>query len=564
MDSSNMEKINEAQRKWHEGMLREYLEKYPERKKSFASLEGAYTLRNVYTPLNLEEQGIDYLSDIGFPGQFPYTRGIEPNMYRSRLWEIAQYVGLGTSEAMNERLKFLVSQGLSGVTIALDLPTQLGYDADHPLAHKEVGKVGVAVSSLQDMEGIFDGIPLGSLTSVRTTGVCIAPIWAAFMLALCEKQGIRASDVCVVTQNDPLREIVARGTQIFPINPSVRFTTDLIEFCAKNLPTWFPLQIADYHYKQMGAPPVDALAFSLCTAIEYIRNTMERGLGIDHIAPLIEFSFAIDTEFLEGIARFRAARKLWAKIIKERFGAKNSESCMMRNNAYGYGFPLTAQEPMNNIIRIAIEALALALAGPQAMNLPSYDEARSIPGPEPAKIALRTQQIIAYETGVTDVVDPLGGSYYIESATNEIEKQATAVVSKVDEMGGAAAAITEGYYDRIINQGAYEYQKAIESGDRTIVAVNKFQSEEKVSQKAFRVDPALEAEQCAKLRELRRQRNNRAVTRSLGYLRDAASRDQNLILPILDAVKEYATLGEICDVLRDVWGEWTRKTTVLS
>jgi methylmalonyl-CoA mutase N-terminal domain/subunit len=551
--------IKESQAKWEEGTLKESLEKCAERKERFETLEGAYNIKRLYTPLDLEERGIDYVRDIGFPGEFPFTRGIEPTMYRGRLWESMQYAGLGSATEMNKRLKFLLNAGLTGISIALDLPTQLGLDSDDPLARKEVGKTGVAIDSLEDMERIFDGVPLSSLTSVRTTAVCIAPIWTAFLLALCEKQAVKPGDLQVAVQNDPLREIVARGTQIFPAEASVKFTVDLLEFCAGRLPTWFPLQIADYHYKQAGAPPIDALAFAFSTAMEYLRATIARGIDIDDIAPQVEWSMAIGMDFLEAIARFRAARRLWAKIIKERFGAKNPESLKMRNQAYGYGFPLTAQEPINNIIRIAIEALALGLSGPQAIALPSYDEARNIPAEEAAKIALRTNQIIAYETGIADVVDPLGGSYYIESVTDEIEKQVMSNIRKIDEMGGATAAIERGYYDRVITQGAYKYQKAIEDGDMVVVAVNKFQTEEMVPQKSFRVDSEVEAKQIAKLTELKRRRDNRAVMGSLGRVGEGARKGENLILPILDAVKNYSTIGEIVDVLREVWGTWKGK-----
>jgi methylmalonyl-CoA mutase N-terminal domain/subunit len=559
----DLKKIAEEKRLWEEKESRESLAKNGERKERFSTLEGAYEVNRLYTPLDLEKRGIDYTKDIGFPGRYPYTRGIEANMYREQIWETAQYAGLGAAEDMNKRLKFLIRQGLSGVTIALDLPTQVGIDSDHPLARKEVGKVGVAVDSLEDMEEIFDGIPLNSLASIRTTGVCIAPIWMAFLLALCEKQGIDPTSFRAVVQNDPLREIVARGTQIFPLKPSVRFALDLVEYSVRNQPTWYPFQIADYHFKQNGAPPIEAQAFAFCTAIEYLNGAIARGLDIDEVAPKVEWSLAIEMDFLEAIARFRAARKLWAKILKERFDARNPDSLKMRNQAYGYGFPLTAQEPINNIIRITVEALALALSGPQAIALPSYDEARSIPAVEAAKIALRTNQIIAYETGVTDTIDPLGGSYYIESVTHEIEQQVQAIVRKVDELGGASAAIEAGYFDRVITEGAYKYQKAIENGERVIVTVNKFAEPNRIPQKVFKVDSAVEEKQLAKLKKLKMRRDKAAVEASVARVKAAAKTDENVFLPILAAVKNYATVGEICDALRDVWGEWQGKRTFL-
>jgi len=549
-------RIEEEQNKWKDGPLKEWLGRYKESKEQFSACEGQLTVNRLYTPVDLDKRGIDYVKDIGFPGMFPYTRGIEPTMHRAGLWDTSNYIGLGTPAETNERLKYLMSEGMAGVFIALDLPTQFGFDSDSPMARKEVGRVGVAIDSLEDMEELFAGVPLDTLASVRTTANAIGPIWLALMYALSEKQGVDPNDIHFVMQNDGIREIMARGTQIFPIKPSLKFSVDAVEYCAKNLPNWFPLQIADYHYKQKGAPPIPALAFAFCTVIAYIESAMARGIDIDKIAPSIEWTMAIDQEFLEGIARFRAARRLWARIIKERYEAKNPESLKMKIDAFGYGFPLTAQEPLNNIIRITIECLALALSSPQAMHLPSYDEARNIPGAEPAKIALRTQQIVGYETGITNTVDPLGGSYYIEYVTDEIEKQVLDVIREVDEMGGAVAAMEGGFYNKVMARGAYEYQKAIERGERVVVSVNKFQSQETVPIKAFKVDPEGEAKQIAKLKELKKRRDNRAVQESLKELQNVASKDENTVPAIINAVKNYATVGEICDTLRQVWGEW--------
>ena len=555
------ESIRAELKQWEHGVLGESLEEPGEREERFDILEGACRLKRLYTPLDLDEREIDYIEGIGFPGEFPYTRGIEPSGYRRRLWETTQYAGLGTATEMNERLKFLMREGLSGINLALDLPTQVGYDSDHPMSRREVGKIGVAVDSLRDMEEIFDGVPLSSLSSVRTVAASIAPIWMALLLALCEKQGVEPSSFRAVVQNDPLREFAARGTQIFPLGPSLKFTTDIVEFCASNLPTWFPLQLSDAHYHQVGAPTIDALAFALSGAAEYFNHAIARGVNIDTVAPRVEWLLATGVDFFEGIARLRAARKLWAKMLTERFGAKNPESLKLKNNGYGYGSPLTTQEPINNIIRVTIEALALALGGAQAISLPSYDEGRSIPAAEPAKVALRTQQIVAYETGVADVVDPLAGSYYVECLTDEIEEGVADAVRKIDAMGGAIHAMESGYYDRIITRGAYEDQKAIERMDMIIVGVNKFQSAEKVPIRACKVDPEVEARQIAKLKELKLNRDNRAVSKCLRDLEREARKGSNLVPTILSAVRQYTTIGEICDCLRNVWGEWSGART---
>lgn len=554
MDSKAM---REKQREWEENTLKAWVERYGERQKEFSAFEDMVPIKTVYTPLDLEDQGIDFLRDIGYPGEFPYTRGNEPNMYRRKFWEMSQYSGFGSAQETNERIKDLLSRGLSGIFIALDLPTQIGYDSDHPMARREVGKVGVAVDSLEDVERIFEGIPLSKLTSLRTTANAIAPIWIALVLALCEKQGIDPNSFHGGTQNDVLKEFAGRGTQIFPLKPSLKFTTDAIEFCSRNLRNWSPCQVSGEHMCGMGARAIEGSAFALADAIEYLKSAVERGVDVDDVASKNEFLVSSrGDDFLGDIAKFRGMRKLWAKILRERFRARKPESLEMKIIGFGSGAPLTRQEPLNNIIRITLQCLALVLGGVPSVNLPSYDEGLGVPSEEAARIAIRTQQIVAYETGIGDSVDVLGGSYYLENLTKEFEKQCTAIIQKIDELGGAAAAIEKGFYERLINRGAYEYQKARESGKRVKVGVNKFQTEKVPTIKAFKGNPEEEGKQVARLKELKRRRDNRAVRRALRNLQEKARKDENLVLPILEAVKNYATVGEICDALRDLWGDW--------
>lgn len=550
-------KIGKKQKQWEETILKNYVEKYGERKKKFTVFQGMMPIKTVYTPLDLEERAIDFLRDIGYAGEFPFTRGNDPNMYRRKFWEMSQYLGFGSAEETNKRIKDLLSRGLTGIFIALDLPTQIGYDSDHPLARKEVGKVGVAVDSLEDVERIFEGIPLDKLTSLRTTANAIAPIWIAFLIALCEKRGIDPNSFHGGTQNDVLREFAGRGTQIFPVMPSLKFTTDAIEYCVKNLPNWSPLQISGEHMIGMGARPIDGIAFALANAIQYLECAIDRGIDVERVASMSEFLVsARGDDFFGDVAKFRAMRRLWARTLQERFHVNKVDSLKMKIVGFGSGWPLTRQEPLNNIIRCTLQCLSLVLGGVASINLPSYDEALSLPSEESARVAVRTQQIVAYEAGVADIVDPLGGSYYLECLTDEIEKQTTAIINKIDELGKAAAAIEKGFYEQLINRGAYEYEKEIESGERVKVGVNMFQTGESIPIKAFKGNPEEEERQKARLKELKRRRDNRAVMENLRNIAEKARKDENLVLHILDAIKNYATIGEICDTLRDVWGEW--------
>ncbi len=557
-------KNEKRQKQWEEAVLKKYVEKNGERKKVFTAFQGMIPIKTVYTPLDLEERSIDFLRDIGYPGEFPFTRGNDPNMYRRKFWEMSQYSGFGSAEETNRRVKELLGRGLTGIFIALDLPTQIGYDSDHPLARKEVGKTGVAVDSLEDIERIFDGIALDRLTSLRTTANAIAPIWIALLVALCEKQGIDPNRIRGGTQNDILREFAGRGTQIFPVKPSLKFTTDAIEYCVRYLPNWFPLQVSGEHMIGMGARPIDGIAFALANAIQYLECAIERGIDVENVASMSEFLVsARGDDFFGDIAKFRAMRRLWARILEEKFHANKIDSLKMKIVGFGSGWPLTRQEPLNNIIRCTLQCLSLVLGGVASVNLPSYDEALSLPSEESARIAIRTQQIVAFETGIADTVDPVGGSYYLECLTDEIEKQTMAIIDKIEELGKAAAAIEKGFYEQLINRGAYEYEKEIQNGERIKVGVNMFQTEEPIPIKAFKGNPEEEEKQKARLRELKRRRENRAVMKNLRNIAEGARKDTNLVLPILTAVKNYATIGEICDTLRDVWGEWSARPSLM-
>jgi methylmalonyl-CoA mutase N-terminal domain/subunit len=562
----DLKAIEKREKEWKENTLDAWVKKHGERSPEFSASLGMIPVKTLYTPLDTEEQGIDYLKDIGFPGEYPYTRGNEPNMYRRKFWEMSQYSGFGSSEETNRRIKDLLGRGLSGIFVALDLPTQIGYDSDNSLSRREVGKCGVAIDSLEDIERIFAGIPLSKLTSVRTTANAIAPIWISLLVALCQKQGIDPNSFHGTTQNDILKEYAGRGTQIFPIKPSLQFTTDAVEFCAKHLPNWSPLQISGEHMAGMGARPVEGIAFALANAIQYLECAKERGIAIDDVASKNEFLVSARGEnLLEDVAKFRAMRRMWARILKERFGAKEIESMKMHIVGFGSGSPLTHQEPLNNIIRTTVQCLALAFGGVPTMNLPSYDEALSLPSEEAARIAVRTQQIVAYETGVADTADPLGGSYYVEYLTDAIEKQTMGIIKKIDDLGMAASAIEKGFYESLINRGIYENWKDMESGKRVKVGVNKFvtpKTEGATTIKAFKGKPEEEDRQVRRLKELKRRRDNRAVTKNLLAVAEKARKNENTVPAILEAVKNYATIGEVCDALRDVWGDWKAKPSL--
>ncbi|MDI3538638.1 MAG: methylmalonyl-CoA mutase, N-terminal domain [Bacillota bacterium] len=544
--------LRKAKEAWEQGTLAKVTARFPERKAEFTTLSGM-PVERLYTPLDTAE--LDYERDLGFPGQYPYTRGVQPTMYRGRLWTMRQYAGFGTAEESNERYKYLLEQGQTGLSVAFDLPTQIGYDSDHPLAQGEVGKVGVAIDSLADMETLFAGIPLDKVSTSMTINAPAAVLLAMY-IAVAEKQGVPSRKLSGTIQNDILKEYAARGTYIFPPKPSMRLITDIFAYCSQNLPEWNTISISGYHIREAGCTAVQEVAFTLANGIAYVEAAIRAGLNVDSFAPRLSFFFNAQMDLLEEVAKFRAARRLWARIMKERFGAKDPRSMMLRFHTQTAGCALTAQQPDNNIIRVTIQALAAVLGGTQSLHTNSRDEALSLPTEESVRIALRTQQIIAYESGVTNTIDPLAGSYAVESMTNRIEKEAQAYLERIDKLGGAVAAIEQGFIQREIQESAYAYQRAVESGERIVVGVNKFQVENEQPPEIHKVDPEVERRQCAKLNELRANRDNGKVSQVLAELREAAKGDDNLMPYILESVRAYATLGEICGVLREVFGEY--------
>lgn len=550
-DHQELNRIREEEKKWEEKVLRKTLERFGERKDSFET-----TSHMEIDRVALPEGDLDYLQDLGFPGDYPYTRGVYPTMYRGRLWTMRQYSGFGTAEESNRRFKYLLEQGQTGLSVAFDLPTQIGYDSDHPLSSGEVGKVGVAIDTLQDMEILFEGIPLDKVSTSMTINAPAAVLLAMY-IALAEKQGVARDMLAGTIQNDILKEYVARGTYIFPPEPSLRLITDIFEYCSRELPRWNTISISGYHIREAGANAVQELAFTLANGIEYVKAALNAGLEVDQFAPRLSFFFNAQMNFLEEIAKFRAARRLWARIMRERFHARNPKSMMLRFHTQTAGAALTAQQPMNNIIRVTLQALAAVLGGTQSLHTNSYDEALALPTEESVQVALRTQQIIAFESGVADTIDPLAGSYFIEKMTNRIEEEARKYLDKIDELGGMARAIENGYIQKEIQDSAYAFQLAVEKGERVVTGVNKFRTGEDPEIEILRVDPAVETRQLEKLEQVKKMRDNREVRKTLSALRDAAvDEDKNLVPFILDAVKVYATLGEICGVLREVFGEY--------
>ncbi|NLC63578.1 MAG: methylmalonyl-CoA mutase family protein [Thermoanaerobacterales bacterium] len=557
-EKDSLMNLDEEKRNWEKNKLQKVLEKFPERHKIF------YTGSNIevnrlYTELDVQDT--DYLTDLGFPGEYPYTRGVQPTGYRGRLWTMRQYAGFGTAEESNQRYKYLLSQGQTGLSVAFDLPTQIGYDSTHPLSQGEVGKVGVAIDSLQDMEILFDGIPLDKVSTSMTINAP-ASILLAMYVAVAEKQDISPDKLSGTIQNDILKEYAARGTYIFPPEPSMRLITDIFEFCSANMPKWNTISISGYHIREAGATAVQEVAFTLANGIAYVEAALNSGLTVDEFAPRLSFFFNAHNDLLEEIAKFRAARRLWARIMKDRFGAKNSKSMKLRFHTQTGGSTLTAQQPDNNIVRVAIQALAAVLGGTQSLHTNSRDEALALPSEDSVRIALRTQQIIAYESGVTETVDPLAGSYYIEFLTNKIEEKAREYIEKIDELGGAVKAIEKGFVQQEIQDSAYRYQMEIESGRRIVVGVNKFQTQEEPPKDLLRVDPEGRKLQEKKLKDLKESRDNIQVKNSLDTLAQKAKKNDNLVPEILNCVKTYCTLGEICDTLRDVFGEYKASISI--
>jgi methylmalonyl-CoA mutase N-terminal domain/subunit len=539
------EKIMEEKKNWESRCLK----KDPEKVQSTSGID----LAVLYTPADIPQ--FDYLTNLGFPGEYPFTRGVQPTMYRGRPWSIRQYSGFATAEESNRLYKSLLEQGQTGLSVAFDLPTQIGYDSDHPITQGEVGKVGVAINSLADMEVLLDGIPLNKVSTSMTIN-STAAILMAMYVAVAEKQGVKAADLRGTIQNDVLKEYVARGTYIFPPQPSMRLATNIFEYCSREVPQWNSISVGAYHLREAGATAVQEVAFAFAIAIAYLEAGLKAGLKIDDFAPRVSWIFNSQINLLEEVAKFRAARRLWARIMKERFSAQDPRSWMLRFHVHTGGTVLTAQQPLNNLIRTTLQALATVLGGVQSMAVCTYDEALALPSEESLRVSLRAQQILAHESEVTDTVDPLGGSYYVEALTDEIEKRARDYIDKIDQMGGAVTAIEKGYIQQEIQESAYRYQKEVESGKRIIVGVNKFQIKEPPLKGLLKVVPQVREVQVKRLARLRASRDQKRVEASLKELKKMAQGNGNLMAPILECVRVYCTLGEICDVLRGSFGEY--------
>jgi len=528
-----------------------------EREKEFRTTVDGTVVKRVYTQADLKKPE----PNTSLPGEYPFTRHIMPAGYRSRLWTIRQYSGFATVEETNKRYKYLLQQGNTGFSVAFHLPTQIGYDSDHPFAAGEVGRCGVAIDSLEDMERLWDGIPLAEASTSMTINAT-APIILAMYIAAAEKQGAHQSELNGTVQNDLLKEYIARNTYIFGPEPSMRLVTDLCSYCAQNMPKWNSISICSYHMREAGATAIQEVAFALANGIAYVQAMIDKGMEVDSFAPRFSFMLACNINLIEEVAKFRAMRRMWAKILKERFGARNPRSMMLRFHVQNDGFTATAQQPLNNIARVTIEALACVLAGCQSLCTTSYDEALALPSEESVQIALRTQQIIAYESGVTDTVDPLGGSYYVEWLTDHIEAGIKEYIDEIDKMGGALEAIQRGYIQKEITGSAYDYQKAVDSGEQVVVGVNRFTTEEAPEIQLLEIDESVERKQIERLRRLRQARDNKKVKQALSRVRRVAESDENIMPVLIEAVKTYATVGEITDALRDVFGEYREPNTL--
>ncbi len=547
--------VREEFERWGKTTLNKAISKAPEREPSFKTTSHI-ELKRLYTPLDVAD--LDYCGELGFPGEFPFTRGVQPTMYRGRLWTMRQYAGFATPEETNKRYKYLLEHGQTGLSVAFDLPTQIGYDSDHPLSDGEVGKVGVAIDTLKDIEILFDGIPLDKVSTSMTIN-STAAILLTMYIAVAEKQGIKSEVLQGTIQNDILKEYAARGTYIYPPLESMRIVTDMFAFCKNRVPRWNTISISGYHMREAGCSAVQEVAFTLADGIAYVEAAIRAGLDVDSFASRLAFFFCCHNTFIEEISKFRAARQLWAKIMKERFNAKRDESCMLRFQTQTAGCSLTAQQPDNNVVRVAFQALAAVLGGTQSLHTNSRDEAYALPTEDSVRLALRTQQLIAFESGVADMIDPFGGSYAVEALTEEIERKSTEYIEKIEAMGGAIKAIESGYIQGEIGESAYQYQKEIETKKRIIVGLNQFQMEEEPLRDILRIKPEVEQYQKEKLARVKKERSNAKVKETLAVLKKAAQGTDNVVPPILEAVKVYATLGEISDTLREVFGEYRER-----
>jgi methylmalonyl-CoA mutase N-terminal domain/subunit len=551
----NRQKLEEIKSGWDEGVVKDTLTRQRERKQVFLT-ESSMPVERLYTPLDMEKRGFDYARDLGFPGQYPFTRGKDPLGYRGNFWIFQQYAGFGDAEEANKRYRFLLDQGQTGISIALDLPTQIGLDSDHPLAEGEVGKVGVSICSLEDLEVIFKGIPLDKPRQISLVANAPAIIGLAMFIALAEKQGVSTDQMVLRIQNDILKEFIARGTYIYPPEPSVRLATDVMTYCAENHPNWLPLTVCGYHIREAGATASQEIAFSLANALEYLDHVYQRGFDVQNILPKLSAFMSVNMNFFEEIAKFRTLRRLWARLFKERYNITDVSKLGFNLVNFTAGSSLTAQQPMNNIVRVAIECLAGVLGGCQSLFPCSMDEAYCTPTESSVKLALRTQQIIAHETGIADTIDPLGGSYYVEELTFALEDEARRYLDQIEKVGGAVNGIEKGYFQEEIANSAYRHQKAIENRERVIVGVNEFMEGEEPPIEIFRPPKDTEEKQKRKLRKLRETRNKRRVRDALATVERVAQTDENLVPILVEAVKNYATLGEISDALRNVYGEY--------
>ncbi|NSW86921.1 MAG: methylmalonyl-CoA mutase family protein [Syntrophobacteraceae bacterium] len=557
-DEKLLGKIKAGKEKWEQGSVAKTIAKSPERRKEFTTISGT-PVERLYTPLDI--QGMDYDRDLGFPGEFPYTRGVQPTMYRGRYWTMRQYAGFGSAKDTNARYRYLLQQGQTGLSVAFHLPTQAGYDSDHPLSMGEVGKVGVAIDSIEDLKVLFDGIPLDKVTTSMTINAA-ATVLLAMYLSIAEEQGVPWDKVGGTVQNDVLKEIICRGQYVYPPKPTMRLTVDLIEFCQKNVPRWNTISISGYHIRESGATAAQEMAFTIADGIAYAQACVDRGMPVDSFGPRLSFFFNAFTNVLEEVAKFRAGRRYWAKVMKERFGAKDPRSMMLRYHVQTGGVTLTAQQPLNNIVRVALQTYATALGGAQSLHTNSYDEALCLPTQQAVTVALRTQQIVAEESGATDTIDPLAGCYYVEAMTDKIEAEIDEYIKKIDAMGGTLTAIEQGYIQKEIQNSSYRFQKEIESGERVYVGINKYTMEEPPPEGLLKVDMSVGEIEAAKLKKLRAERDQAKWKAALDNLKKVSQTDENVMPAVIEAVKAKATVGEICDVWRDVFGEYRPKEFV--
>jgi len=551
-------KVQQAYKEWNEKTYQKSISKFPEREEEFTTISFT-SVKPLYIPAVSEEE--KYIEKIGFPGQYPFTRGIQPSMYRGRLWTMRQYAGFGTAKESNQRYRYLLEQGTSGLSVAFDLPTQIGYDSDDPLSYGEVGKVGVAVDTLADMEILFDKIPLDKISTSMTINAS-ASVLLAMYIVVAEKQGVSKDKISGTIQNDLLKEYIARGTYIFPPKSSMRIITNIFEYCAKEVPKWNTISISGYHIREAGSTAAQEVGFTLANGIAYVEAALKAGLDIDNFAGQLSFFFNSHNDLLEEVAKFRAARRLWARIVKDRFKAKKTKSMMLRFHTQTAGSTLTAQQVDNNIVRVTIQTLAAILGGTQSLHTNSKDEALALPTENSVRTALRTQQIVACESGITNTADPLAGSYYIESMTDQIEKEAEDYINKIDSMGGMIKAIEDGFIQMEIQKAAYEFEKQLESGKRIVVGVNKFKVDGDEEPELLKIDMRVQENQLKFLNQIRKQRNDAAVQESLAKLKMAAEGSDNLMPFIIEAVRTYTSVGEICNTLRTVFGEYREHVVI--